>query len=56
LIDLLGNPAKCQAFGERGYQIALEHYTWENTGRLIREHIERHLGAEHFAPGQTAAV
>lgn len=56
LIDLVGNPAKCQAFGERGYQIALERYTWENTGRLMRAHIEQRIGAEHFAQGEAAAV
>jgi glycosyltransferase involved in cell wall biosynthesis len=56
LSDLLGDPAKCQALGERGYQIALERYTWQHTGRLIREHVVQCVGAEHFAQEQAAAV
>lgn len=44
LIDLIGNPAKCQAFGERGHQIAMERYTWQQTGARIRQHIEGVLG------------
>lgn len=39
LIDLVGNPRKCQAFGEKGCQIALERYTWEKVGAKIRENI-----------------
>ena len=39
LIDLLGQPDKCQAFGMKGYQIATEKYTWENVGLRIKESI-----------------
>jgi glycosyltransferase involved in cell wall biosynthesis len=56
LIDLLGNPAKCQAFGERGYQIALQRYTWENTSRLIREHIEQAIGPEYFLKSKAVGM
>jgi glycosyltransferase involved in cell wall biosynthesis len=40
LIDLLDNPKKCQAFGERSYEVVTEKYTWENTGALIEENID----------------
>lgn len=40
LIDLLDNPQKGQAFGERGYRVATEKYTWANTGDLIEENID----------------
>jgi len=39
LIDLVGNPRKCQAFGEKGYRIAMERYTWEKVGARIKESI-----------------
>ncbi len=40
LIDLVGNPRKCQIFGEKGYRIATERYSWEKVGAKIRENIE----------------
>jgi glycosyltransferase involved in cell wall biosynthesis len=40
LIDLLGNPKKCQAFGERGYRIVAEKYSWEKVGARLKENIE----------------
>ena len=40
LSDLVGSPARCKAFGEVGHQIYWNQYTWERTGKRIREHIE----------------
>jgi len=39
LTALLDNPQKCQAFGEMGYRIATEKYTWTNTGNLMEQNI-----------------
>lgn len=39
--DLLGNPNKCRTFGERGYQVVSEKYSWEKVGKRLRENIER---------------
>lgn len=39
LINLVEQPDKCQAFGERGYQIAMDKYTWPKVGMRIREAI-----------------
>jgi len=39
LINLIEQPNKCQAFGERGYQIAMEKYTWPKVGIRIKESI-----------------
>jgi len=39
LSDLVGNPRKCQAFGEKGYRIAVERYTWEKVGAKIKGSI-----------------
>lgn len=50
LFDLLLNPEKCQAYGEKSRIIYLEQYNWKNTGRLIRENVLRKIGDEH--PGQ----
>ena len=39
LLDLLTNPARCQSFGEKGRELYLERYNWNNIGRLIRENV-----------------
>ena len=39
LIELLGDPGKCKAFGEHGRRRVRERYTWEATGRRIRQAI-----------------
>ncbi len=39
IVDLLDNPGRCQAFGEKSRERYLERYNWQNTGRLIRENI-----------------
>lgn len=44
LIDLLNDSSKCKQFGENGYGIYRESYNWNNTGRIIRESIERSIG------------
>jgi len=48
LLDLLSDPARCQAFGEKSRAIYLERYNWKNTGRLIRENILSILGEDGF--------
>jgi glycosyltransferase involved in cell wall biosynthesis len=37
---LLADPSKCQAFGEKGYSLAMERYFWDNVGLRIKEIIE----------------
>lgn len=39
LITLLGDPKKCQAFGQKGYQSFVENYTWEKTADTMANHI-----------------
>ena len=46
LVDLLAQPDKCQAFGMKGYQIAIEKYTWENVGLRIKEKTLEVLSAK----------
>jgi len=41
LEKLLDNPELCKEFGENGYKIAHRNYTWEHTGMLIKEHINK---------------
>lgn len=39
LTDLLLHPGKCKQFGDAGHQIASSRYTWDNTGRLLKQYI-----------------
>lgn len=39
LITLLGDPNKCQAFGQKGYQSFIENYTWEKTTDIMASQI-----------------
>jgi glycosyltransferase involved in cell wall biosynthesis len=39
LIRLLDDPAKCRAFGTRGYDIVRENYTWEKVGQRLHNMI-----------------
>jgi hypothetical protein len=39
LIRLLGSEGKCMAFGEYGSRLWRERYTWEKTGRRLRDYI-----------------
>lgn len=44
LIDLLGNPEKCQTLGENGRRLVLERFTWERVGAEIAQHIRGTIG------------
>lgn len=44
LIDLVGNPDKCRLFGERGYRIAMDRYTWDSVGARMKEAITATIG------------
>lgn len=50
LTNLLDSPATCREFGEAGYAIARERYTWEVVGRRLRERIDD-ARAIHAGPG-----
>ncbi len=39
LIELIGNPEKCQALGENGRRLVLEKYTWEKVGAEMAKNI-----------------
>jgi glycosyltransferase involved in cell wall biosynthesis len=39
LIDLIENPTKCQIFGEKGYQLVNEKYTWDQVGIKLNQYI-----------------
>jgi glycosyltransferase involved in cell wall biosynthesis len=41
LIDLVGSPEKCRAFGEESYRIATENYTWERVKDRLRASLMR---------------
>ena len=41
LVDLLEDPDKCRRFGEKGYQLASERYSWEAVGASLREEITK---------------
>lgn len=43
LIELLVDPEKCRRFGEAGYSLFLERYTWEKTGLKISNSIRQFL-------------
>lgn len=43
LIKLLDDPEKCHRFGDAGYKIAQERYTWENVGLRMQERIRMAL-------------
>jgi glycosyltransferase involved in cell wall biosynthesis len=46
LSDLIGDPAKCKAFGEHGYQVAAEKYTWDKVADRIAAEIKGVLAAK----------
>ena len=43
LIKLLDNPVLCQQFGERGYTLWNERYTWSAVSQNMYTHIMNHL-------------
>lgn len=40
LIELIENSKKCKIFGEKGYQIFCERYTWEKVGIKFNQYIK----------------
>ena len=49
LLTLLGDPEKCRAFGQAGFEHVRQHYTWENVGETFSSHIRARLGAASSA-------
>lgn len=49
LIELLRDPAKCQAMGEESYRIARTYYNWETVGREMAERIYSDIQQIHRA-------
>ncbi len=45
LTELVGDPEKCRAFGEYGYNYLKDDYTWDTVGKKMREHIQPILQA-----------
>jgi len=43
LIKLLDNPDQCREFGERGFALAKEQYSWEAVGRRLHQYISNKL-------------
>ena len=43
LIELLSSPTKCKEFGEAGFNLIKDRYTWESTGKRLHEEITQHL-------------
>jgi glycosyltransferase involved in cell wall biosynthesis len=43
LIKLLDSPDQCRKFGERGFALAKEQYSWEAVGRRLHQHISDKL-------------
>jgi glycosyltransferase involved in cell wall biosynthesis len=49
LIELLRDPAKCRRFGERGNEVVLSRYSWNEVGRKLRAGIDASLAGEKLA-------
>ncbi len=47
LDQLLQSPSQCQAFGEQGYQIAYQRYSWDYIGDTICSEIKSALPVTH---------
>ena len=43
LVDLIGNPEKCRAFGEMGNNRVLKRYSWESVGIALKQNIKSAL-------------
>lgn len=39
LIGLMGDPARCALYGRRGYERAMDRFTWPRTGERIRARV-----------------
>jgi glycosyltransferase involved in cell wall biosynthesis len=48
LIELIGNPEKCQTFGENGRRLVLERYTWQKVGNEIAKNIMATINLQSF--------
>jgi glycosyltransferase involved in cell wall biosynthesis len=46
LSKLLDHPERRREFGERGFVLARERYSWEAVGQSLRQHISSHLLTE----------
>jgi glycosyltransferase involved in cell wall biosynthesis len=56
LINLLGSEDKCRSFGEYGYSLVHERYTWTKTGRGISENIKSVLNNRDVKARQAEKV
>ena len=54
LIELLTAPERCQLFGEAGYRLAKDHFTWERVGDAIHDHVAPYLNHESLASPRLA--
>lgn len=43
LITLLNNPALCEQYGTKSYEIASQSYNWDNVGNLISQYIKEKI-------------
>jgi glycosyltransferase involved in cell wall biosynthesis len=43
LLKLLDDPARCREFGEQGFALAQERYTWEAVGGRFHQHIRERI-------------
>lgn len=43
LSDLIDDPEKCKAFGEKGFEIYQENYSWEKVSEKFKKHIRGRL-------------
>lgn len=46
LIQLLDDPEQCRTFGEKGYKLVQENYTWDKVGSRMREQIMADLSGK----------
>jgi len=55
LIELIGDPEKCRAFGAKGYRVSKAHYSWDNVVRIMQNSIYAAIAAPQIdAPPPTA--
>jgi len=55
LCRLLAAPETCREFGQRGYEKAIQRYTWQKTGERIRARILNSLGPPPQSKGAPTA-
>jgi glycosyltransferase involved in cell wall biosynthesis len=46
LLELLDDPEQCRTFGEKGYKLVQENYTWDKVGSRMREQIMADLSGK----------